>query len=184
MTERAEVTIGVDVDEWDGDLADDIASAVGPVLLTVGGHVFDVNVEHAHAVTPCPRPRTRPMVRVPAGRTCSACGMDPAYVPPDFPCDHRVVSDVQTYTEDDTGFVRFRCPICRGESFRYDESHPSSRTQDEERTSTIDTTGKPVLAFNSHFEWYDGDDDPGIVCDGCEAHLTYDESMMSVDFTP
>lgn len=66
----------------------------------------------------------------------------------------------------------WRCS-CGSSDFRYEESHPSTREQSE---NTADG-----LVFFSHFEWYDGDDTPGVVCEGCQAVVTVPEGC-AVDF--
>lgn len=62
---------------------------------------------------------------------------------------------------------------CGSTEFRYDESHPSTRR--------LHANKDGVVAFISDFEWFDGDDDPGVVCARCEAEIQLPEEV-TVDF--
>ena len=55
------------------------------------------------------------------------------------------------------------CADCRSTEFKYKESHPSER----EQISNCHNT----LTFRGDFEWFDGDDDPGVVCARCDAEI-------------
>ncbi len=68
------------------------------------------------------------------------------------------------------------CPRCGSVWFRYDENYPTSRKM-------ADNQGG-VLAFHGDFEWYDGDSDPGVVCEGttddgkpCQTELTVPDEI-------
>lgn len=52
---------------------------------------------------------------------------------------------------------------CGSQSFRYEESHPSTRE--------LETNAEDGLTFFSTFDWYEGDDSPGVVCDVCNGHV-------------
>ena len=52
------------------------------------------------------------------------------------------------------------CGSCGGTEFRYDESHPSTRTQAANSNRRV--------TFHGEFEWFDGDSEPGAVCQACE----------------
>jgi hypothetical protein len=45
---------------------------------------------------------------------------------------------------------------CGSTDFTYEESHPSSRS--------LASNGDGTLAFYGDFEWFDGDDTPGVEC--------------------
>lgn len=68
----------------------------------------------------------------------------------------------------------WECSACGNDQFQYNESHPSSRTMNEN-----DESG---LTFDGDFEWYDGDSDPGVVCASCESVLVVPESC-EIDFS-
>jgi hypothetical protein len=61
------------------------------------------------------------------------------------------------------------CPHCGSESLRYEESHPSWRE--------MHTNEAGLLVFYSHFEWGDGDDDPGVICDDCYSRVEVPEEV-------
>ncbi len=61
------------------------------------------------------------------------------------------------------------CPNCGSECFRYEESHPSWREMHANEAGR--------LVFYSHFEWDDGDDDPGVICDDCYSRVEVPEEV-------
>jgi hypothetical protein len=63
------------------------------------------------------------------------------------------------------------CPDCGSTTFRVDEDYGTTRTM---AGNEADGEGG-VLAFNGDFEWYEGDNDPGEICDGCEAPIDLPE---------
>lgn len=63
--------------------------------------------------------------------------------------------------EDLSEGVKVMCGNCGSTEFRYEESHPCERGMAENH-------GEDGLVFYSEFEWYDGDDDPGVVCTSCD----------------
>lgn len=65
--------------------------------------------------------------------------------------------------DDDDAARHWECSSCGSDEFQYDESHPSSRSMDEN-----DESG---LTFDGNFEWFDGDDSPGVVCASCDSTL-------------
>lgn len=64
---------------------------------------------------------------------------------------------------------KVKCGNCGSKTFRYDEDHPSSRRMESNEDG--------VLAFWGHFEWFDGDDDPGVVCDACDTPAILPEGV-------
>lgn len=70
-------------------------------------------------------------------------------------------------------YQAWRCP-CGSDEFTYDESHPSSRSQNDNRPDGI--------SFDGDFEWYDGDDTPGVVCASCNASMDV-PAECEIDFS-
>lgn len=65
-----------------------------------------------------------------------------------------------------------RCSECGAKEFKYEEGHPSERTMRRNEDG--------CLVFWGDFEWFDGDDDPGVVC--ANGHHI-DASAIDVDFS-
>jgi hypothetical protein len=60
------------------------------------------------------------------------------------------------------------CSACGSDRFTYEESHPSTRQM-------ADNDGN--LTFHGDFSWFDGDDTPGVTCEGCGEHPVVPESI-------
>lgn len=53
------------------------------------------------------------------------------------------------------------CGSCDGTAFSFEESHPCTR-------SMASNAGRGIT-FHGDFEWFDGDDTPGVQCSDCGA---------------